>query len=195
MKPRLLFWLSFGGTIVIIAAVAGIVALRGSNKTKELSDFYSNWKTVEGKVGSFTAKFPNQPEYASQDLPIPNSKQVLKQEIFVGNSNKMSFFATATKYPIEPKGDLETLLRASLDGVAKSIPEVQSVSGKFTVPLREPYNYLAFEIRSGQNATNYKGRIYLVGDTLYQIYATYPEGSYQDNEFANFENSFVIETR
>lgn len=188
-----LFWGGFAGAIVVVIAIIVFVSLRSDSRMRELGEFYANWPVAQGKINNFTARFPQEPEYQSQELPIPDSDQSLKQEIFVGNSDRMSFFIAGTLYPSALTGDAETNLRTALDGMTNAIPDVQVVSSKFVVPFNQPHDYLEFEIKNSRNNTQYKGRIFAVDSALYQVYVTYPEAAYDDNEYTYFVNSFTIQ--
>ena len=190
-NPRLLFWGSFIGAIVIVVAVVALYSLQDSKRVSGLSEFYAHWPAVEGKVNAFEARFPAEPEYASENLPIPDSQQKIQQEIFVAGSKDMSYFVATSLYPEELTGDEEESLKTALNGMMQTIPGTQMLSSQYIVPF-SGNNYLEFEFLNPDADTHFKGRVYLVGKSLYQIYTSYPKASYNDNEYTYFVNSFRI---
>lgn len=188
---RLVFWISFGGAILAVLAVVGFYYLKDARKMSELREFYGNWRPAQGKINAFQALFPKEPEYASQDLPIPESDKVIKQEIYVGGSDNMSFFLAASLYPEDITGGEEENLRSALEGMIGAMPDAKLISSRYVVPFSGK-NYLEFEILSAGNEVRFKGREYVYGPSLYQVYASYPESAYSDNEYFYFVNSFSI---
>lgn len=190
-NPRLLFWGSFVGSILIVLAIVVFFSLQNSSRMSELSEVYADWSLVLGKVSPFEARLPKAPEYASEDLPIPGTEQKIRQEMYVSGSDDASYFVTATLYPEEVTGDEEENLTAALDGMMEAIPGAQVLSSHYTVPFSGS-NYLEFESRNPANDTHYKGRLYLADRSLYQVYLSYPTASYNDDEYTYFVNSLTI---
>lgn len=185
------FWVSFLGGIAIAAAIAGVLYLKDANRMSKLEKAYAGWVIAEGKVTSFQARFPKEPEYAAQDLPIPNSGEKLQQEIYVGGDDELSYFVSATLYPAEVAGDEEKNLRGALDGMVRAIPGGEIVSSRYEVPFSGA-NYLEYKLHSTQNNTSYKGRMFLSSRSLYQTYVLYKELAYNDDKYTYFVNSFQI---
>lgn len=188
-NPKLLYWGSFFGAIAVVLIIAGVLYLKGENRMAELDKLYTSWKTVEGKIVGFQARFPGESEYAAQDLPIADSGEAVKQEIYVGGDENMSFFVSATLYPAEVTGKEEENLRQALGGVVKAIPSGEIISSKYEVPFSGS-NYLEYKIHSAANNTSYKGRMFLSSRALYQVYTSYQEVAYDDDKYTYFTNSF-----
>lgn len=186
-----IFWFSFLGGIVIAIAIAGILYFKDANRMSKLEKMYGGWVIAEGKVAKFQARFPKEPEYAAQDLPIPNSGNKLKQEIYAGGDDEISYFVSATLYPAEIPGNEEKNLRQALDGMARAVPGGEIVSSGYHAPFSGA-NYLEYKIHSVQNNTSYKGRMVLSAKALYQAYISYQELAYNDDAYTYFANSFLI---
>jgi len=190
-NPKLLMWGGFFGAIIVVLIIVWVVYLKDENKMAELGKTYASWTVAEGKLTQFQARFPKEPEYASQDLPIPDSDQVMRQEIYVGGDDDMSYFVSATLYPAEISGDEEANLRQALDGMAKSIPEGEIISSSYTVPVSGA-NYLEYKIHSNANNLSFKGRLFLSARSLYQVYVSFPEAAYSEDKYTFFANSFEV---
>lgn len=190
-NQKVLYLGSFFGAIAVVLIIAGVLYLKDANKMAKLGKTYADWKIVEGQTNPFQARFPGDPEYASQELPIPDSDQIMKQEIFVSGDDTMSYFISATLYPAEVTGDEEENLRTALEGVAGAIPEGEVVTAEFKVPFLGG-NYLEYKIHSLENNTSYQGRMFLSTNSLYQVYVSYPEIGYNDDKYTYFAKSFEI---
>lgn len=190
-NQKMLFWGSFLGAIIVVLIIAGVFYLKDANRMAKLEKIYTNWKTVEGKITNFQARFPDEPEYAAQDLPIADSDQKLQQEMYVGGDNDISYFVSATLYPAKVTGNEEENLKQALEGMVGVIPDGEIVSSSYKVPFAGA-NYLEYKIHSAQNDISYKGRMFLSSDSLHQIYISYKEIAYDDDKYTYFVNSFKV---
>lgn len=190
-NPKLLFWGSFLGAIAIVLIIAGIFYFKDKSGMAELEKVYADWKTVEGQITKFQARFPGEPEYTAQDSPIPDLDQKIQQEVFVGEDDEMSYFISAVLYPSEILGNEEENLRQALDGVVKVIPEGEIIASEFKVPFLGK-NYLEYKIHSSEDNIFYEGRMFLTSNSLYQVYVSYPETTFNNDKFTYFANSFEI---
>ena len=190
-NPKLLFLGSFVGAIAVIIVVVAVMHARDQNRIANLAKLFTDWQTVAGKISRFEARMPGQPEYASQDLPLADPGQTMRQEMYVGGDTHMSYFVSATQYPSEVTGDEEQNLRASLGGMVNAISGGKIISSSYHVPFSGA-NYLEFEAygTGNGNSASYKGRILLDAQSLYEAYVTYPKDSYSDAAYTYFVNSF-----
>lgn len=190
-NPKLLILVSFFGAIAVVLIIAGALYWKDANRIAKLGQTYADWKTVEGQISRFQAKLPGNPEYASKDLPIPDSEQVMKQELYVSGDDITSYYISATLYPAEVMGDEEENLRQALDGIVKAVPDGLEVFANYKVPFRGA-NFLEYKIYSPPTNTAYQGRLFLTSNTLYQVYISYTEENYNDDVYTYFENSFSL---
>ncbi len=191
-NPRLLFLGGFLGALAIIAIVVIALNVAQGNRMAKLEKMFAHWVPVQGNIAPFAAKFPQQPEYATQEIPIADSEQVVRQEIFVGGSDSMSFFASSAVYPADLEGGEEDLLSQSLNGMVQTFTEGKIISSEYVVPFSGP-NYLEFELHNVSDDVYVKGRLYAAPRALYQIYATYEQPSYNDDEYTYLVSSFSLE--
>ena len=190
MNQKKLFYGGFIGTLAIVVIILGVFYFKGENRMAELGKVYSSWVDATGTISGFHARFPKEPEYATQDLPIEDSGEVIKQELFVGGSEQMSFFISSSRYPSDVDSSEENM-RQALAGMVDAIPDGEIISSRYTVPFSGA-NYLEYKIHRTENNISYKGRIFLSSRALYQIYASYQELAYNDDEYTYFVNSFRI---
>ncbi|MDP3710843.1 MAG: hypothetical protein Q8R29_03960 [bacterium] len=190
-NQKLLIWGSFFGAIAVVLIIMSVLYWKDANRIAKLEKIYADWKIVEGKITNFQASFPGKPEYATQDLPISDSGQTMRQEIYVGEDGGTSYFVSATSYPAEVTGKEEENLQQALDGIVKAIPGGEIVFSNYKVPFLGA-NYLEYKIHSAENTISYKGRILFSLNSLYQVYVSYKEVDYDDDAYTYFANSLQI---
>lgn len=186
-----LFWLSFIGGIAVVAAIFGFLYLKQSSKIEGLAKLFPDWVLVEGKATNFTARFPKNPEYITQELPIQDLNETVKQEVFSLENENLAYFVSASKYPVSIPGEEEDNLRMSLDGILGTVTEGKVLSSKIGSSLVGK-KFLDFEIQNSADNTFFKGRLFIDGDKLFQITFSYGENSYNDNAYSYFINSFKV---
>jgi len=187
--PKKFILISFSAGIALALIIAGIIYLKDANKMSKLKEIYADWQTVTGQVNAFTARLPGEPEYAEQNLPLPDSNQFLRQEIYVGSDGVMAYFVSATLYPSEISGDEEENLREAIAGSIQAIPDGLEVFANYKVPFRGA-NFLEYKIHSSSSNISYQGRAFLTDNILYQIYVSFAEEDYNDDAYTYFANSF-----
>ncbi|OGZ08781.1 MAG: hypothetical protein A3D65_03210 [Candidatus Lloydbacteria bacterium RIFCSPHIGHO2_02_FULL_50_13] len=183
------FLISFFSGIAVVLIIVGVFYLKDANKMAQLGEVYADWQVVTGQISAFTARLPGETEYATQDFPLQDSEQVMRQEMYVGSDSVLSYFVSATLYPSEISGDEEGNLREAIKGSVQAVPDGLEVFANYKVPFRGA-NFLEYKIYSPPTNTAYQGRAFLVGNTLYQIYASFEEEDYNDDAYTYFANSF-----
>lgn len=189
---RKFFWLSCGGAIVLAAIVIAFVASRDNKKADELAMKFPSWVSVSGTTATFTAKFPTQPQRQTQDLPVPNSDQILRQEVFsVESDTGISYTLFAIVYPIAMGGDEDGNLQTALQGMVKSLPSGATLtSSRMRTDSFGNNKALEFVI-DGPSSPHMKGQLRLNGNTLYQIMVNYIDAAvFSDDAYAYFISSF-----
>lgn len=191
-NQRKIFWISFVAGIIIVTGVVSFAYFKESRRIGELTKMFPDWVKVEGKISSFSAFFPKEPKYVTQDIPVPNSNGAVHQELFALEVDKdTAFFVAGTIYPSAISGNAEENLRSSLDGMLNTVPKGQIVSSKFVRPIFGK-DFLEFEIYGPTTDIYFKGRLYVSGNMLYQTNATFKKELYNKDVFDYFVKSFQI---
>ncbi|QQG45169.1 MAG: hypothetical protein HYW89_04190 [Candidatus Sungiibacteriota bacterium] len=188
-NQKLIIWGSFFGGIAVALIIAGVFYLKDANMMAKLGEVYADWQTVTGQISALTARLPGELEYITQDLPIPDSVQVMRQEVYVGSDGVMSYFVSATLYPSEVTGDEEENLRQALGGIVKAVPDGVEVFSNYKAPFSGA-NFLEYKIYAPPTNNAYQGRLFLTSNVLYQVYTSYAEENYNDDAYTYFTNSF-----
>ena len=190
-----IFWVSFIGAIVLVGIVIALVVSRDSKKTDELTAKFPSWVSVTGTTASFTAKFPSQPETQVQDLPVPNSDQILKQEVFATESDVgMSYTLAVIVYPATMGGDEEENLKTALQGMVTGLPSgAVLASSRMRTDSFGNNKALEFVI-DGPSSVHIKGQLRLGGNALYQIMVNYLDSAgLNDDAYTYFIDSFIVQ--
>lgn len=192
-NPKFALWGSIIGTVVVV--FAGIIVYQQMQKKEmaQLAARYSNWVEVSGTLKTYKALFPAYPETEVVDLPLPNSDQTAKQEVFIADTEKDgSYSLSAIVYPVDvessDKDKLNDDLKKALNGVTNVIPDAKLISSRIDVPLEGPRS-VEFIIENPETKTYLKGRIMLVKDTIYQIWIDSSEKE-PNEKYKYFINSF-----
>jgi uncharacterized RDD family membrane protein YckC len=183
--------LSFRRRMVAISIILGcaIVSVFGNTLTKwtiglEKTISKEGWIQYAYDDAGFKVHFPNDPQEESKKLAIPEVDKVLDyQELKAHENKKVYYSVTYMELPRKWKlAGASTLLKGGLDMMVKHMPATTLIEKKFTT--HQSYRALDFRLKQGEKEV--KGRLILVGTTLYKLTVTYPpslEKELQDNPF------------
>jgi len=176
--------LIYGGIIVGLLLAGAIVFIVNSQQTRQLNaleDKFPGWTQISGKLMSFRARFPNEPTYATQDLPVPDSEVILKQELYTTEDNGSVYTISAMVYPSDIQGDEAENLRTALNGMVQAARGATLVSQEMhSTPTGK--NYLEFTIKKEDHF--FKGRLFVSTRTLVQAFVEYSEQSFDNDAYA-----------
>ncbi len=175
---------------LIIVAGCAIVSIFGNALTKWWIGLEKGITTTDGWIqyayedAGFKVHFPNDPQEESKLLPIPEANKVLNyQELKTDQNKKVYYSVTYMDLPRKWKmAGSTTLLKGALDIMVKNMPGTTIVEKKFST--HQTHRSLDFHLKQGEQEV--KGRLILVGTTLYKLTVTYPpslEQELQDNPF------------
>lgn len=175
---------------LIIVAGCAIVSTFGNALAKWSIGLERGILTTDGWIqyahedAGFKVHFPNDPQEESKLLLIPEANKVLNYQELKTHQNKQVYYSvTYMDLPRKWKmAGSTTLLKGALDIIVKHMPETTIVDKKFST--HQTYRSLDFRLKQGKQEV--RGRLILVGMTLYKLTVTYPpslEQELQDNPF------------
>ena len=179
-------WLSYEGTSKVISEY-------NNNKTEQKIEKYftdtSTWKEFNSTIGKFKATFPTYPEYETQNIEIRGFS--LKYDIYSSEtSDGTTYMINMVTYPSGvDTSNPDINLEGSLNGALASDEGNKLISSNFT--YFNGYRALDFLIING-DIIYMKGKIIMVGKTLYQIMVAYESQNYNESIYNNFINTFII---
>ena len=161
-------WLSYEETTKVIDEYK-------ENKTEQkVVDYFTDpfsWKEFNSPVGKFKATFPAYPAHETNNLDT-GTGLTLKYDTYLSEtSDGTSYVVSTVVYPAEvDTSNPETNLEGSLNGMLASSDGNKLISSNLT--SSNGYGALDFLILN--NRTVYlKGKIIMVGQTLYQVMVVY----------------------
>lgn len=177
-------------TALIIIAGCAIASIFGNALTKWSIGLEKGISSKEGWIqyayddAGFKVHFPNDPQEETKVLPIPEANKVLNYQELKTHQNKQVYYSvTYMDLPRKWKmAGSTTLLKGGLDIMVKYMPGTTIIEKKFST--HQTHRSLDFRLQQGEQQV--KGRLILVGTTLYKLTVTYPpslEQELQDNPF------------
>ncbi len=182
-------------TALVIIVGCALVSVFGNALTKwsvgiEKGITNKGWIQYADEDAGFTVHFPNDPKEESKQLEIPKENKVINyQEVRANQDKKVFYSVTYMELPGKWKIAGNTiLLKATLDIMVKHMPETTLINKKLTI--HQGQRSLDFHLKQGEEEV--KGRLILVGTTLYKLTVTYPPSLAQEVQDNPFIESFDI---
>jgi hypothetical protein len=149
------------------------------------------FQTFSSAEGRFSVLMPGTPKPTKQTAPLTNSTITTDLYLFQADSPNDGgvFFTVYNDYPADQvkQQSLQTILNNIRDG------QINAVKGKL---LNEKDITLSQipgkETEISGSGAYIKGRYYLAGNRLYQVYVAYPEGQQSTKNIQTFLDSFKI---
>ncbi|ACE06665.1 hypothetical protein Aasi_1361 [Candidatus Amoebophilus asiaticus 5a2] len=148
----------------------------------------TTWKTFQPASKAFEIKFPTQPSYEKEELPIEDTKLKIKYECYESTTDQgVNYSVSHMNYP----ADVE-LTEFDLNNFIEDI--VQSSSSNKLLNSVESYvgKHKAVDFLIQNRFVYMRGRVILVGQTKYLLMSSYAEESYNEEQYKNFINSFSL---
>jgi len=172
--------------------------LVGSYFEKEIASFslgfekYRNvegWKEYKSADGKFTVHFPEDPLHETGILPVPSQRKNLSYEEFKSFQTKKVYYSVS--YIELPKkwkmAGANRLLKGALEIMVKESPDTALLSNNMT----RHGNLRAIDYHLTQGEEEVKGRLVIVGTTLFRLTAVYPPSLAHQLQHEEFVDSFI----
>jgi uncharacterized RDD family membrane protein YckC len=167
---RKLFAFAASSAFLLAAIYGNVLTLWSVGLEKGISP--DGWVQYASSDVGFKISFPTDPEHESKELVIPNTGKVLNyKEITSEENGKVSYTLSHMELPRKWRlaGDT-TLLKGVLDAMVQHTKEAELIEKQFT--MHQGYRALDFKMKQGEKEV--KGRIIIVGGTLYKLTIDYP---------------------
>jgi hypothetical protein len=149
-------------------------------------------QTTEGWVrfssGKFKIDFPQEPSLEKRQLEVPRVGKTLDYQQYSSSLEKQIVYqAGFAQLPAQWTWlGKKTLLKGALEVILQNDKEAELLSYTFSTYRKKPV--LDFHLKKG--STEIKGRLLMVGRTLYQLSVVTPTDLASDQQHALFLNSF-----
>lgn len=189
--------LSFRRRVAAIAIILGcsIASMFGNTLASWTLGFENGistkgWTQYAYDDAGFRVHFPHDPKEESKQLDIPKSDQVLNyQELKATQNKKVHYSVSYMDLPRKWKiAGASRLLKGALDLMVKHMPGTSVIEKKFTTHQ----NYRAMDFHLMQGEEEVRGRLIMVGMTLYKVTITYPPELAQELQDNPFLESFDL---
>lgn len=176
------------GTMFVLAAVYGnVLTLWSVGLNRGISP--NEWIQYASDDVGFKISFPTNPEESSKELVIPDSGRVLNYEEISSDENKIHYSVTHMELPRKWRlAGNTTLLKGVLDVMVKHTDGAELIEKDFKKV--DGYRVLDFRMKQGQDEI--KGRLIIVGSTLYKLSIVYPPSVFNEMQQNLFLDSFKI---
>lgn len=152
-------------------------------------DPVKNWTNYLANNGKFVVSMPITPQYASQSVPIPNSKLLRKYDMYVAQTLDGDIFTiSAITYPENFSVNSDEVMRSIVNEVQASNPENKVIEMTAKDFDGDPgYNFVV------ENSNTYiKGREFFNGQTLYVLTMIDNGKDANPIEYKHFVESFSL---
>ncbi|MBS0604366.1 MAG: RDD family protein [Verrucomicrobia bacterium] len=173
----------------VMAAIYGnVLALWSVGLEKGISP--EGWVQYSSADAGFKVSFPTDPEAASKELVIPDSGKVLSyKEITTDESEKVRYSVSHLDLPRKWRlAGNTTLLKGVLDLMVKHTEGSVLLEKEFR--MHGQHRVLDYRLKQGKDEV--KGRLIIVGGTLYKLTVVYPQSHAKELEQNPFLDSFEI---
>ena len=176
-----IYWGAFIGTIVIVVGIYAIWGNKGTNT--------SSWIPIGDEGAGFMISFPREPEHGSQDIPIPDSTDVILQDSYtlIGD-DEMRYLFIRSLQPVSLDGEEpQAVLQSALDGMLQTSPS--NALQNFQPVEISGRPALKFSIVNSSNNTFFEGIITYKDKALYQAFVSYDESKKNETNLTAFLES------
>ena len=170
---------------------------RMTEKQKALCDKYpfifnEEWKDFHSEIGQFKASFPIYPEHKTYNVPLFDTGLVERLDEYIAEKADGTIFTifVGTYPPAIDTSKPEFGLEAGVNNAVESLRDNELISSQFTT-LNE-YEAIDYLIHNKEFDIYIKGKMFMKGQTRYQLLYTYGSRNYKESDCNQFINSFQI---
>lgn len=143
------------------------------------------WKPYSYPMDGFRASFPSEPQL--QKSNVPTAAGTFELRAYIVPTSSGALFIGVCDYGGKAAGmDPDTLLQGSKQGALKNVNGHLLSESKVMLGI-----YHGLEFESENDTMHFSARLYMVGDTLYQVLVASPIGS-NVPDTARFLDSFEL---
>ncbi len=190
---KLVFLLSVLVPIVLVVFGIALFSSSREKRLQELNAKFSGWVAKTGTITPFQANFPGQPQVKSDTLTVGDGATAKQEVLSFQADTQDAYIVQAIVYSkeVEPKGrDTQAeYLQALLDDTVKRIKGemISRRIGDVYGQNREA----SFVIYQPVEKRYYKGKLFVRGNTLYQVWTVTLSKDYTDQD-TYFVDSFKV---
>ncbi len=149
-----------------------------------------NWQGFTAPKSGFSVKLPKEPEHVEQKIDIPRTDLSIRYSTFISEPNeKVVYVISVWSYPAEiDMSKPEVNLQDGFGGMLSALPGSQVLS--MQMGEQQGFKSLSFLVKNGE--IYFQGRLVLVYNALYQVFAVYKGKEEMEKNYAQFIDSFKL---
>lgn len=165
----------------------------GKTATKEpvqKTESKLNWQNYSFPESGFSVDFPKKPERVQQTIDVPKSELKIKYETFLSEpTDSIVFVVSVWNYPSQvdmskPEGNLQD----GFGGMLSALPGSEVLNMKMATI--SGFKSLEFLVKNED--IYFQGKLIIVHNTLFQVFAVYKNTEDMTNNYLHFINSFKL---
>jgi len=152
--------------------------------------FADNWKEFTSAKSGFSVKFPTEPEHVEQKIDIPRTDLSIHYNTYISEPDESVVYVISVwNYPAEiDMSNPEANLQDGFGGMLSALPGSQVVS----MQMGEQQGYKALSFLVKNDEIYFQGKLILVYNTLYQVFAVYKGKEEMESSYQEYINSFNL---
>ena len=150
----------------------------------------AEWQAFTAQKNGFQAAFPKAPEHVEQKIDIPRTDLSIRYNTFVCEPDEnVVYVISVWNYPAEiDMSKPEANLQDGFGGMLSALPGSQVIS--MQMGEQQGFKSLSFLVKNED--IYFQGKLILVYNTLYQVFAVYKGKEDSDQSYTKFINSFKL---
>lgn len=148
------------------------------------------WKEFSSHDNGFVVEFPKLPDHIHQKVKIPKTELELEYDTYVSEpSENVVYVVSVWNYPTQiDMSKPEVNLKDGFSGMIAALPgsEVEHMK------MVDVQGFKALEFLVKNDELYFQGKLILVHNTLYQVFAVYKDKEKMAKDYKRFASSFKL---
>ena len=172
---------------LLVPAIASLLLFANCLNAAQNSN---GWKKFTSTENGFSAQLPKAPDHMEQKIDIPQSELSISYDTYISEpSESVVFVISVWNYPAEvDMSKPEVNLQDGFGGMLSALPGSQVQSMEMT----EVEGFKALEFKVKNEDIYFQGKLILVYNTLYQVFAVYKDDKEMSADYQKFIDSFQL---
>lgn len=148
------------------------------------------WKGYDSREGGFKVELPMTPDHIHQKIDIPKTDLSIEYDTYVSEPNESIVYVISVwHYPKEidmSKPDVN--LQDGFNGMIAALPG----SKVLNMNMGDTQGFKSLDFLVKNEEIYFQGKLILVYNTLYQVFAVYKEGQEMKEDYKKFIGTFKL---
>lgn len=148
------------------------------------------WVPFSSPEEGFSVDLPTTPEHVRQSIAIPHTELKIEYNTYLSEPNEYAVYVISVwNYPAAVNMSRPDVnLQDGFEGMLSALPGSQVLN----MAMTEVDGFKALEFLVKNDQIYFRGKLILVYNTLYQVFAVYKQKESMDGDFTHFMDSFSL---